>query len=551
MANREKQKEKRREARMRQLKKKQILKESLEALLDDEAVLDAYDEETPDAEEVEVEETTVQKHYDPEPYYGPTSWNEAESEAQAREQAQKVRETAWTAEELVRNIIHRSDMTPEAKGAAISKVGSGFGARVKSITAQTVSKSVDMDLLELNAIIAIDARRTPATEKISDWVRKAFRQKLPDDGFVLDEKINVRDALFRAAQMIEKGGDSAEDARKALPDIRAAAKKMGVGVDNTIVIEKDAKGEWRAVLWPTNNFKDRDGEIIADSAHSEYVEWVNKNMNLAPVFMTWHVPGTARTHQMDFVAYENGFMIASAPLNENEAAALLKMQTQVDIGLSIGGFALERDSVNPKIITKYRMYEVSDLPLERASNPFTEFQVFTKEADVDTLKYLAGILGDEEKAKTYVEKAGIKQAELRSAGVAEKQVADPPAPPVPPEEEPDDAAPIVPLDDVIARVAKEFGMEQLSVEFAVLKEKADKVDVLEALVKELVKSNEEKLAEMITPPATKTFAWMEKRASESPDTVLKEDNEDDKKLKKSKPEYWLSEATNTQPVQVQ
>lgn len=575
MANRKQKTEKRREARMRQTLKKQHRDKELEVLLDDEEldsedeILEIQDEEAPEGEEVEEAPQEVKKEY--EPYYGPTSWGEAEAEERAREQAEEVMETAWTAERLVRNIIYRADMSPEEKGNAIANVGTGFGERVKSITADTMKKGHDMDVLEINAMLGIDSRHTPTTEKIGDWIRKAVlsersRKQLSDDDFALvyevdgkkvrkypiQDKAHVRNALARAAQMIEKGGQAAEDARKALPKIRAAAKKMGIGVEKSsaVVIEKDAKGEWRAVLWPTNNFKDRDGEIIADSAHAEYVEWVNKNMSLAPVFMTWHVPGTARTHPMDFVGYENGFMIASAPLTENEAAAILKMQAQVDLGLSIGGFALERDKENPLVITKYRMYEVSDLPLERASNPFTEFQVFTKEADVDTLEYLAGILGNKEKAQEYVEKAGIKQAALRKAGVAEKEVSDPaPEGEAPPAEEPKPEA--VALDDIIQRVAKEFGMEQLSEEFALLKEKADKVEVLEGLVRKLVKSNEDKLAEMISPPATTTFAWMQKRASESKETVLDPEKDEDKKLAKSKPEYWLSEATGTQPVQVQ
>jgi hypothetical protein len=81
-----------------------------------------------------------------------------------------------------------------------------------------------------------------------------------------------------------------------------------------------------------------------------------------------------------------------------------------------------------------------------------------------------------------------------------------------------------------------------------LQKDSEKVPVLEALVKELVKDNSEKLAEMIEPPAAK-FIWQNKaRASQSKETVLT-DSEDDEKLKKAKPELgWLSEATGTQPV---
>lgn len=564
--------EKRRAARLRKtmLKKKQEFPDDDDILEEDEVIeidTESDDETDDDEEEVEVSEKELKKSYD-EPFYGPASWTEADAMREAQEKAMKVRDITWTAEELVRNIIYRPDMSPEQKGKAIAEVGNGFGERVKSIAAHKMEKSLDVDLLEIQAMTAIDLRHTPLAEKVGDWISKTVlttgaKNKLSDEDFAvvyeengvkvrkypIHDKAHVRNALARAAQTMEKGGRAAEDARKALPKIKAAAKKMGIGMEksNSIIIEKDASGGWRAVLWPSNNFKDLDGEIISDTSHREYVEWVNKNMDAAPVFMTWHIPGTAREHQMDFVAYENGFVLMSAPLTETEAAQLLKMQAQIDLGLSIGGFALERDPKEKNVITKYRMYEVSDLPLERAANPFTEFQVFTKEADVDTLQYLAGILGDEEKARKYIEKAGVKQTALREAGVQEKEAKTPEIEtPAAVEKTPD----AIPLDAIIERVSKELGMEQLSEQFLALKEQADKVAVLEELVKDLVKSNDEKLAEMIQPPAHKAFSWMEKRATQSTKNIIDETKEEDKKLKKSTPEYWFSEATGTEPVQV-
>ena len=230
--------------------------------------------------------------------------------------------------------------------------------------------------------------------------------------------------------MIKRGGKSAADAKAALPKIRAAAKKLGIGNNmekerNSILVEKDADDHWRWVGWVTNNFIDWDADIITEDAHKEYVGWLEKNMDVAPSFVSWHTPGTARTHPVDFAMYENGFLIMSGLLEEQEAIGLLKAQSKIDLGMLHGSFVLSRDPKDPRAITKYRMYEASDLPLENAANPFTDFETMVKEVGMDKVKYLAQILGSEEKANAFLEKTGLKQKQLQEAEVESKEQAAP------------------------------------------------------------------------------------------------------------------------------
>lgn len=531
--------ERRRAERLQMMEKRRLAEQELE-------------EEVIEEDDGALEEP-VEKSFDDTDYRGPTSWEEADELEKTRQMAHKALEASWTAEDLVRNILYRGDMSSDEKGKAIANVGKGFGTRVQKLASETMMHKshdgMDTELLELKAMRAIDARQLSLVDKMGDWFTKAKANLSDDDYALVDgetklypicDKAHVRKSLAQIEADIETPA-----AREALPLVLKAAREHGIG-ESPIWIRKDATGGWRAILWPTNNFRDRDGETVSDSANREYVEWVSKNMDVAPVFAQWHIPGTARTHQMDFVGYENGFVIQSCPLTESEAVALLKMQEQVDIGLSIGAIGWK----NADVITKYRQYEVSDLPLEKASNPFTEFQVFEKEADnMDTKEYLSGFLG-EELAEKLIKKAGLKQEQLRKAGVTEKEAQDEPVvtdPETPPETA--EATPTVPLGDIVAQVAKEFGMEKLSAEFALLKEKAEKVDALELLVKELAKSKDEELAEMIAPPAAKAWAWMDKaRASQSDETLLDKKDKKDVVLKKSGPEFWLSEATGTEPI---
>lgn len=565
--------EKRRLARL--ARKQEEIKAKQEEVSADDDELDEEIEEEPELEPARKSyDVAVAPHMAPASV--PVSFDELDKMKQMKEQAEAIREVSWDAQDLVHNILYYSELGPNEKAEAIKNVGEQFGARLQNaMTEEMMENSLDdVDLLSIKAMIATDERHTSLYERFTDFLSKAkltyaAEQKLSDDDFALvytdkdgnkvrkypiHDKAHVRNALARAAQMIEKGGEAATDAKKALPKIRAAAKKMGIGEmeksKSSVIVEKAADGRWRAVMFPSNNYIDWHGDIISEDAHREYVDWVNKNMDCAPVFMTWHIPGTARENPIDFAAYENGFLIMSAPLTESEAAGLLRAQAETDIGMSHTSVVLERDANDPRVVTKYRMVEVTDLPLDAAANPFTDFELSQKkqEADmaIDTRKYLATLLGSEEKADAFLKKTGLKQKELDEAQIPSKE-----------KEAPEQEAPktaeapqALTLDQVIEAVSKQFGMEELSTAFAEIKEKAEKVDTLEQVVAELAKKDEEKLAEKIAPKAAVALSWMQARPSQSKDTVLSKDNAEDEKLKQSKPTGgWLSEVTGTTPIQ--
>lgn len=510
---------------------------------------------------------------------GPTTWDELDAEEIAEDQAEAVQEATWDARELVRNILYHPEMNPDEKSAAIAAVGEGFAPRVNNVLANagdassTLTKNVlsaqrDMDVLQLESILAQDSRSMGIAEKVTDLIKRKLsygaRQNLSAGDFALPEKkkypihdkAHVRNALARAAQQIQGGGAGAADAKAALPKIRAAAKKFGIGVStksrhNAILVEKDASGQWRAVLWVTNNFIDSDKEIIAEDAHKEYVKWLDENPDMTPAFVTWHTEGTARKEAVDFWAYENGFLIMSAPLTESEASQLLKSSEKNDLGMSHGSLVFARDPKHHNIITKYRMYEVSDLPLENAANPFTaiEFDTMTKEVEMDKLQYLAGYIG-EAKAKALLEKTGLKQKELQEAGVKSAEASTGTV-----EQESGDghvkqtkAAPAPNLEQIAKAVGEHYDMEGLNVFVKQAQADHEELEVLKMLVKDMAGSEDDRLAEKLTPPVAR-FAWSQKnRASESEKTKVSEEDP----LKKSKPiANWLSAVTGTEAIAVE
>jgi hypothetical protein len=227
-----------------------------------------------------------------------------------------------------------------------------------------------------------------------------------------------------------------------------------------------------------------------------------------------------------------------------------------NIGISIGGFGT-RSKEDPRIITKYRLYEVSDLPLNKAANPFTDFETISKEVGMDNeqkMKYLAKVLGSDEKAEEYMNKAGLMSEALKDAGVENKEKT---------EDVPEVVAEVVPEtvvaqpNELVAEVLKALDIDGLK-EF-VVKTQAEqaqaaldreKIGILENVIKELSGDRDEELAKMIRPEAASAFPWS--RPSTSKENLLKEGDAEDKKLKDAAPgipeENWLSTVTGTVPL---
>lgn len=556
--------------------RKQAVKE--QALAKEEQLEDvANDQIAAQVEEESNPEELQKDYYDPVMGYalpGATSFEELDAIEEARERAHEVQEITWNVQDLVRNILF--DYTtedPGDKATKIARVADDYQKRVKAIVAQPVKK--DIEVLQIEAMLAIEKRNMPlitrGVELIKETISSATHKKLDASDFALSEKkkypihdkAHVRNALSLAAQQIEKGGEGAEDAKAALPKIRAAAKKFGIDVSmekSAFMIEKDAKGDWRWIGKPTNNFIDWQTDIIEKSAHQNYMAFLDANPECAPAFVTWHTAGTARVHPVDFWMEHEGAVIMSGKLTEDEAGALFRVQKEMDLGMSHQAFALRLDP-DPRVVTHYWMYEVSDLPRDSAANPFTSLETITKEVGMDKLEYLTEMMGSKEKAQAYLEKTSQMQKGLQDAGITSKEKESAVETPAvePPAITAKETVVTLDMKAIVEQIGKEFDIEGLNVFVAQAQDNLQKIEVLEGLVKEMQGSAEEKLADKLTPPAAR-YAWTrDNRPSQSDDTKLKKDKktaaeiEEEEKLFKATPGvpdgYWLSEVSGSVPVE--
>jgi len=293
-----------------------------------------------------------------------------------------------------------------------------------------------------------------------------------------------------------------------------------------IIQTKDGKFRWFGHY--SNNYKDREGEIISEEAHKEFVAYLKTNPDRMPYFRQWHIPGTDREEQADFIEYFDGFMIASGPLTAKEAEQLERAiaYDNGQTGMSHGMFVLQRDPESPNVITKYRDFEISDLPLVNAANGFTGINMKEVNMTKDKLDRLKASIGEEaanlvadqiSDSKEVLEELGVESKE--DEAVVEEEVEE-----VAEAEEAEEAEEEIEeekeskVKELAEALAKELGLDELS---EVLHGQGAAISELQDQVKELTKEEDEKIAEKIEDKSLGARLW---RPSTSEENIVKEED---------------------------
>lgn len=281
------------------------------------------------------------------------------------------------------------------------------------------------------------------------------------------------------------------------------------------VWENKETGQWSWLAVYSNNIRDQDNppEIIASKSHQRFVEMVDKGVAPLPELWLWHVPEW-KFGKATAIAYDDkGFAVACGVIDDNQAAKELAawLDTREDILVSHGmpSKSIRRDENDNSIIVEHETREISPLFDFAAANKFTGFAILKEVNDMAIPKAKrdefienglpANILDTLEQqtaaASKEAETIGLERKETEPAQVETSQpvtAAVTPAPaPVPAEEKPVEAETITREE-----VAQAIG--------AVVKPLMEEVKELAALVKELTKTDEVKIAEKaaMTPAAS-------------------------------------------------
>jgi hypothetical protein len=167
----------------------------------------------------------------------------------------------------------------------------------------------------------------------------------------------------------------------------------------------------------SNAWEDLDKELITEAAHKEYIEWATSN-NLYPELWLWHTPGT-RFGQADWLDFAGGFAFAGGTVDA-DAEHVIDALKGKEVGVRHGFLHSQKG----KYIDKYRTFEISVLPANRASVWTTNFSVTGKEREMVTFSktrrdWLVGIHG-EDWVKEQEKAAGEQADNLRKLGTEYK-----------------------------------------------------------------------------------------------------------------------------------
>jgi hypothetical protein len=217
----------------------------------------------------------------------------------------------------------------------------------------------------------------------------------------------VKDFLSRL------GKDDNEEKNEEKEVVEPKDKKGG------FMVWKEANGTWRWFGVYSNKFRDNDtpSEIIADRAHKEFIDRVNKGILAYPDLYVWHIP--VPVGKADLLAYDNsGFSVVSGTF-KSERVALGLSRTHEDLAMSHGMPTehIMRAKDDPTVITRYVSTEVSVLPRYAAANKMTDFRILSKEEK--------GMTFPNEQREEVVELLGESAtAEIEEALAAKARVAE-------------------------------------------------------------------------------------------------------------------------------
>jgi hypothetical protein len=186
------------------------------------------------------------------------------------------------------------------------------------------------------------------------------------------------------------------------------------GLKEALCIVKQADGRMRWYARYSNNFKDRDGEIITEAAHKEFVEWVDRS-GVRPELWVWHTPGT-RFGAADWLDFADGFTHASGLIDDTgEAQAVVESLKNQQLGVSHGMLCSQQGN----LITKYRSFDIAGKETQMAFTPekrtflvsaLGEDRVKALEANTDAAVGALKQLGVEYKSAEAVEAVAAEEA---------------------------------------------------------------------------------------------------------------------------------------------
>ena len=233
---------------------------------------------------------------------------------------------------------------------------------------------------------------------------------------------------------------------RAVRQMRALYAAESKDTAKEFTVMKQADGRYRWVLFSSNAFRDRVGEIVSQKALEGDVELTDKLGDYGPL-RWWHVGGYEFTDAKDYTTYRAtpGLDIGDCDFRMVSGKMLIESGTFRDDALAEAlepvaskfqaSIYFAHPNVEPDedgVFTHIKSLERSLLPKGKACNRFTKFLVEKENDDMATLKEkieaFVGLLKDKDLADSILNQANIVEKEAETLGIASKEIPEAPAP---------------------------------------------------------------------------------------------------------------------------
>lgn len=219
------------------------------------------------------------------------------------------------------------------------------------------------------------------------WCDQWFTRKTQDE-------VNAEDPL--PVVIVEEAAASVSDDVGLIGAIKALfGKPATLPAQGFKLLSGNPDYDW--IAWYTNNFEDREKQIIAEHAIADYVERVEKGLDPYPELWFFHIPGSK--HGQATKLFQLGhFALALGRFDTNPIADGFKSHYQNGtdtLGVS-HGFLYPTNMLVDGVYHAFTTFEISPLPMDKAANQFTSFERTKAMPITDAQKQeVTAILGDE------------------------------------------------------------------------------------------------------------------------------------------------------------
>lgn len=197
--------------------------------------------------------------------------------------------------------------------------------------------------------------------------------------------------------------------------------------DDAFSVFKGTDGEWHFHAIYTNNFEDREDEILTTKGHDKFIARVDMGLIPMPVLQAWHIPGTEHG-EADVIWRNDHFIHAIGHFYDTpdaQKAIEFYRKNAGKIKMS-HGFVVPQNAFDGKHYDDFNTIEITTLPPYAAANPYTSFeelQTMAKQLTDEKRRYVETLFGKDKVAE--IEAADEQRGKaLEDMRIAYKDFAD-------------------------------------------------------------------------------------------------------------------------------